>query len=69
MKVYNVKCFATATVTANDEQHAREILGKLANQHNEINIDGNRPCDDGGVYVLVTIAVRETTQLEFAFEF
>lgn len=59
MQRFLVRCFATAEVIANDEDHARQIMQDLAEKRShQIVIAGSRGDQNGSVFAMVTIDDR-----------
>ena len=59
MQRYSVRCFATAEVIAESEDHARQIMRDLAKKRSDhITITGSRGDKDGSVFAMVTVDER-----------
>lgn len=71
MKTFNIRCFGTASVSARDENHAREILNKYAKgeDYRQITLWDCKGDVNGNVFALVTIDVRDDMPLELVDEY
>lgn len=66
MNTYTVHVFATCTVTARDEEHAREILHAISRNGAEITLTGCKHKDTGSIFMLGTI--NPEAELKFCYK-